>query len=101
MERYLTGKGLFSAEWKQQFTEEFAKELDAAIEVAEEGAPAGADRVPGLSLFLRHSRSGIGPQDVFAAVLARFPVNLNRLRNTEILPLRQAQGQDDKLSCSG
>ncbi len=36
MERYLTGKGLFSAEWKQQLQEEFAKELDAAVEFAEQ-----------------------------------------------------------------
>jgi len=39
MERYLTGKGLFSAGWKQQFTEEFQKELDAAVEVAEKAPP--------------------------------------------------------------
>ncbi|MHB8301499.1 MAG: thiamine pyrophosphate-dependent dehydrogenase E1 component subunit alpha [Acidobacteriaceae bacterium] len=35
MERYLTGKGLFSAEWKQKIADDFAKELDAAIEFAE------------------------------------------------------------------
>ncbi len=35
MERYLTGKELFSADWKQQITSEFQKDLDAAIEVAE------------------------------------------------------------------
>lgn len=39
MERYLTEKKLFSADWKKQITEEFAKELDAAIEVAEKSPP--------------------------------------------------------------
>jgi pyruvate dehydrogenase E1 component alpha subunit len=39
MERYLSGKGLFSAEWKQQIIDEFAKELDAAIDVAEKAPP--------------------------------------------------------------
>lgn len=40
MERYLTGKGLFSAEWKQQFSDEFQKELDAAVEFAEKAPVA-------------------------------------------------------------
>jgi TPP-dependent pyruvate/acetoin dehydrogenase alpha subunit len=35
MERYLTGKGLFSEAWKNEITEGFQRELDAAIEVAE------------------------------------------------------------------
>lgn len=35
MERYLTGKKLFSAEWKQQIIDSFNKELDAAVEYAE------------------------------------------------------------------
>ena len=35
MERYLTGKGLFSETWKKEITEGFQRELDAAIEVAE------------------------------------------------------------------
>jgi pyruvate dehydrogenase E1 component alpha subunit len=35
MERYLTDKGLFSSEWKQQITDEFTKKLDAAVEFAE------------------------------------------------------------------
>lgn len=39
MERYLTGKGLFSTEWKQHFTEEFVKQMDDAIEVAEKAPP--------------------------------------------------------------
>jgi len=39
MERYLTGKGLFSGEWKKEFTDEFATELDAAIDVAEKAPP--------------------------------------------------------------
>jgi TPP-dependent pyruvate/acetoin dehydrogenase alpha subunit len=39
MERYLTGKNLFTEDWKKQVTEEFSKELDAAIEVAEKTPP--------------------------------------------------------------
>ncbi len=39
MERYLTGKKLFSADWKQKITSEFQKELDAAIEIAEKAPP--------------------------------------------------------------
>ncbi len=39
MERYLTDKRLFSADWKQQISDEFAKELDAAIDVAEKAPP--------------------------------------------------------------
>jgi pyruvate dehydrogenase E1 component alpha subunit len=39
MERYLTGKKLFSADWKQQIASEFQKELDAAIEIAEKAPP--------------------------------------------------------------
>ncbi len=35
MERYLSVKKLFTPDWKQQITDEFAKELDAAVEVAE------------------------------------------------------------------
>jgi TPP-dependent pyruvate/acetoin dehydrogenase alpha subunit len=35
MERYLIGKKLFSPEWKQEISEDFVKELDAAIEIAE------------------------------------------------------------------
>ncbi len=35
MERYLTGKGLFTAEWKQQITDDLTKKLDAAVEFAE------------------------------------------------------------------
>jgi TPP-dependent pyruvate/acetoin dehydrogenase alpha subunit len=35
MERYLTGKDLFSEAWKNEITEGFQRELDAAIEVAE------------------------------------------------------------------
>lgn len=39
MERYLTGKGLFSDGWKKEISDEFQKELDAAIEVAEKAPP--------------------------------------------------------------
>lgn len=39
MERYLIGKKLFSADWKQQIESEFQKKLDAAIEVAEKAPP--------------------------------------------------------------
>jgi TPP-dependent pyruvate/acetoin dehydrogenase alpha subunit len=35
MEKYLTGKGLFTAAWKQEIVDGFNKELDAAIEIAE------------------------------------------------------------------
>ena len=35
MEAYLSGKELFSEDWKQQVVAEFNKELDAAIEVAD------------------------------------------------------------------
>jgi TPP-dependent pyruvate/acetoin dehydrogenase alpha subunit len=41
MERYLTGKGLFSDAWKKEIAEGFQRELDAAIEVAE-NHPCGA-----------------------------------------------------------
>lgn len=39
MERYLTGKKLFTQEWKQQITDEFSQQLDAAIDVAEKTPP--------------------------------------------------------------
>ena len=35
MERYLTDKNLFTSEWKHQIADEFTKELDAAIDFAE------------------------------------------------------------------
>lgn len=35
MERYLTAKGLFTEEWKQEFLQGFNAELDAAVEVAD------------------------------------------------------------------
>ncbi|MGH9615368.1 MAG: thiamine pyrophosphate-dependent enzyme [Acidobacteriaceae bacterium] len=35
MERYLTGKGLFSTAWRQEVSAEFHKELDLAMETAE------------------------------------------------------------------
>ncbi len=36
MERYLTGKGLFSEGWKKEIIAAFQQELDAAVEVAED-----------------------------------------------------------------
>ncbi|MHB1744243.1 MAG: thiamine pyrophosphate-dependent dehydrogenase E1 component subunit alpha, partial [Acidobacteriaceae bacterium] len=39
MERYLTGKGLFSGAWKKKISDEFQKELDDAIVVAEKAPP--------------------------------------------------------------
>jgi TPP-dependent pyruvate/acetoin dehydrogenase alpha subunit len=39
MEHYLTGKGLFSDAWKKEISDDFQKELDAAIEVAEKAPP--------------------------------------------------------------
>lgn len=35
MEKYLTGKGLFTKEWKDEIVSEFNRELDAAVEFAE------------------------------------------------------------------
>ena len=39
MERYLTGKGLFSGAWKKKISDAFQKELDDAIVVAEKAPP--------------------------------------------------------------
>lgn len=52
MERYLTGKGLFTPQWKQQITEEFTRELDAAVEVAEKAPlPEGIECLDYLYSF--------------------------------------------------
>ena len=52
MEKYLTGKGLFSAEWKQEIVDGFNKELDAAIEIAEKSAlPEGVEALDHVFSF--------------------------------------------------
>ena len=52
MERYLTGKGLFTAEWKQEIVDGFNKELDAAIEIAEKSAlPEGIEALDHVYSF--------------------------------------------------
>lgn len=38
MEGYLAGKNLFSTDWKQQISEDFAKKLDTAVEFAEKSS---------------------------------------------------------------
>jgi TPP-dependent pyruvate/acetoin dehydrogenase alpha subunit len=38
METYLSGKGLFTDEWKEQVSADFNKELDAAVEFADKAA---------------------------------------------------------------
>jgi len=38
METYLSGKGLFTGEWKEQVSADFNKELDAAVEFADKAA---------------------------------------------------------------
>jgi TPP-dependent pyruvate/acetoin dehydrogenase alpha subunit len=52
MERYLTGKGLFTAAWKQEIVDGFNKELDAAIEIAEKSAlPQGVEALDHVYSF--------------------------------------------------
>ena len=52
MERYLTGKGLFTEAWKQEIVEGFNKELDAAIEIAEKSAlPEGIEALDHVFSF--------------------------------------------------
>jgi TPP-dependent pyruvate/acetoin dehydrogenase alpha subunit len=52
MEKYLTGKGLFTAEWKQEIVDGFNKELDAAIEIAEKSAlPEGIEALDHVYSF--------------------------------------------------
>jgi TPP-dependent pyruvate/acetoin dehydrogenase alpha subunit len=52
MERYLTGKGLFTPEWKQEVVAEFNKELDAAIAVAEKSPlPEGIEALDHVFSF--------------------------------------------------
>ncbi len=52
MEKYLTGKGLFTAEWKQEIVDGFNKELDAAIEIAEKSAlPEGIEALDHVFSF--------------------------------------------------
>jgi len=52
MEKYLTGKGLFTAEWKQEIVDGFNNELDAAIEIAEQSAlPEGVEALDHVFSF--------------------------------------------------
>ena len=52
MEKYLTGKGLFTAEWKQEIVDGFNKELDAAIEIADKSAlPEGIEALDHVYSF--------------------------------------------------
>jgi TPP-dependent pyruvate/acetoin dehydrogenase alpha subunit len=58
MEKYLTGKGLFSAEMKQKVVDEFNQELDAAIEVAEKSPyPEGVEALDDVFSFSIRDRS--------------------------------------------
>ena len=52
MEKYLTGKNLFTAEWKQEVLDGFNKELDAAIEIADKSAlPEGIEALDHVFSF--------------------------------------------------
>jgi len=52
MEKYLTAKGLFTAEWKQEIVDGFNKELDAAIEIADKSAlPEGIEALDHVYSF--------------------------------------------------
>jgi TPP-dependent pyruvate/acetoin dehydrogenase alpha subunit len=52
MEKYLTAKGLYSAEMSQEVVDSFNKELDAAIEIAEKSlSPVGAEALDGVDSF--------------------------------------------------
>src|SRR5579859_3947825 len=52
MEKHLTGKGLFTAEWKQEIVDGFNKELDAAIEIAEASSlPEGVEALDHVFSF--------------------------------------------------
>ena len=52
MEKYLTGKGLFTAAWKQEIVDGFNNELDAAIEIAEKSAlPEGVEALDHVYSF--------------------------------------------------
>ncbi len=52
MEKYLTAKGLFSPEWKQEIVAGFNSELDAAIEIAEKSAlPEGIEALDHVFSF--------------------------------------------------
>lgn len=57
MERYLTGKKIFSSEWKQEITDSFNKEIDAAIDFAEKSSiPEGVECLDHLYSFDIHER---------------------------------------------
>jgi TPP-dependent pyruvate/acetoin dehydrogenase alpha subunit len=52
MEKYLTGKKLFTPEWKQEIVDGFNRELDAAIEIAEKSAlPEGVEALDHVFSF--------------------------------------------------
>ncbi len=52
MEKYLASKGLFSEAWKQEVVDGFNKELDAAIEIAEQSAlPEGIEALDHVYSF--------------------------------------------------
>lgn len=52
MERYLSGKGLFTTEWKQEIVASFNQELDAAIEIAEKSPlPEGVEALDHVYSF--------------------------------------------------
>ena len=52
MEKYLTGKGLFTPEWKQEIVDSFNRELEAAIEIADKSAlPEGIEALDHVFSF--------------------------------------------------
>jgi TPP-dependent pyruvate/acetoin dehydrogenase alpha subunit len=58
MEKYLTAKGLFTPEWKQEIVADFNKELDAAIAVAEKSPmPEGIEALDHVFSFDIRERS--------------------------------------------
>ena len=59
MERYLTGKGLFSGAWKKKISDAFQKELDDAIAVAQKTPPLESiECLDSLSSFESQHSSG-------------------------------------------
>jgi len=52
MEKYLTGKSLFTPEWKQEIVDGFNRELEAAIEIADKSAlPEGIEALDHVFSF--------------------------------------------------
>jgi TPP-dependent pyruvate/acetoin dehydrogenase alpha subunit len=67
--RYLTGKGLFTAEWKQEIVDGFNKELDAAIEIAEKSSlPEGIEALDHVYSFDIRDRV-LNLEELFAELL--------------------------------